>query len=77
MLSHASYKEITMRAFAAALTILCAASLTAQSHFESMDVFELEWASNPQISPDGSRVLYERNSMDIIGGQKPPRNSGS
>ena len=55
-----------MRAFAAALTILCAASLTAQSHFESMDVFELEWASNPQISPDGSRVLYERNSMDIM-----------
>ena len=55
-----------MRAFAAALTILCAASLAAQSHFEPMDVFELEWASNPQISPDGSRVLYERNSMDIM-----------
>ena len=55
-----------MRALTVALTVLFATSLAAQSHFESMDVFELEWASNPQISPDGSRVLYERNSMDIM-----------
>jgi len=31
-----------------------------------MDVFELEWVSNPQISPDGLRVVYDRNSMDIM-----------
>ena len=66
MLSHASCKEITMRAFTAALTHPVRRQPHAQSHFESMDVFELEWASNPQISPDGSRVLYERNSMDIM-----------
>ena len=34
--------------------------------FDRMDVFELEWVSNPQISPDGSRVVYQRNSMDIM-----------
>ena len=25
--------------------------------FELTDVFELEWASDPQISPDGERVV--------------------
>ncbi len=30
-----------------------------------MDVFDLEWASDPQISPDGARIAYVRNSMDI------------
>ncbi|MGI9519586.1 MAG: S9 family peptidase, partial [Pirellulaceae bacterium] len=30
------------------------------------DVFELEYASNPQISPDGSRIIYSRNHFDIM-----------
>ena len=30
------------------------------------DVFELEVAANPQISPDGSQIAYERRSMDIM-----------
>ncbi len=34
--------------------------------FELMDVFELEWASDPQISPDGDRVVYVRNSFDVM-----------
>ena len=34
--------------------------------FERMDVFSLEWVSNPQISPDGRRVVYQRNSMDVM-----------
>jgi len=34
--------------------------------FKPMDVFELEWVSEPQISPDGSHVVYLRNSMDIM-----------
>ncbi len=31
-----------------------------------LDVFELEWASDPRISPDGERVVYVRNSMDVM-----------
>ncbi len=46
--------------------LLLAALASAHPHFEPMDVFELEWASDPQISPDGTRVLYVRNSMDIM-----------
>jgi acylaminoacyl-peptidase len=33
--------------------------------FAPMDVFALEWASDPEISPDGSQVAYVRRSFDI------------
>ena len=35
------------------------------TRFEPMDVFGLEWASDPQISPDGQRIVYVRNFMDV------------
>ncbi len=38
----------------------------ASDRLQPMDVFGLEWASDPQISPDGRRVAYVRNSMDIM-----------
>ncbi len=34
--------------------------------FEARDIFELEKASDPRISPDGRRVVYSRTSMDIM-----------
>ncbi len=34
--------------------------------FVAMDVFELEYAKDPQISPDGSKIVYERRSNDIM-----------
>ena len=37
-----------------------------ETRFLNTDVFELEIAADPQISPDGSRVAYVRNSMDIM-----------
>jgi len=39
-------------------------------HLGSRDIFELEWASDPRISPDGTRVAYVRNSMDIMRDQR-------
>ena len=33
--------------------------------FSPIDVFALEWASDPQISPDGAQVAYVRQSFDI------------
>jgi acylaminoacyl-peptidase len=32
--------------------------------FELADVFEIEYATDPQISPEGARIVYERNFMD-------------
>jgi hypothetical protein len=26
--------------------------------FDPMDVFDLEWASDPRVSPDGSSIVY-------------------
>ena len=34
--------------------------------FNPIDVFQLEYASDPQISPDGSSIVYVRNFMDIM-----------
>ena len=34
--------------------------------FQPIDVFDLEYVSNPQISPDGNTVLYQRNYKDIM-----------
>jgi len=34
--------------------------------FEARDVFELEWAANPEISPDGQWIVYQRQWMDVM-----------
>jgi len=34
--------------------------------FRAEDVFELEYASGPQVSPDGTQIVYERQSNDIM-----------
>ena len=34
--------------------------------FDPMDVFELEWASDPQVSSDGETIVYVRRSNDIM-----------
>lgn len=39
-------------------------------HLRLIDVFELEWASDPRISPDGEQVVYARNFMDVMGDRR-------
>ena len=34
--------------------------------FKDLDVFDLQYVSNPQISPDGSVIIYRRMSFDIL-----------
>ena len=36
------------------------------SIFTLADVFKLEYASDPQIAPDGMNTVYVRNSMDVM-----------
>jgi dipeptidyl aminopeptidase/acylaminoacyl peptidase len=38
----------------------------AHSVFQPLDIFELEVASDPQLSPDGKQVVYVRRSNDIM-----------
>ncbi len=55
-------------AFVAGLLLAAPAPALAseRTRFAPMDVFELELARDPQIAPDGARVVYVRTSMDIL-----------
>lgn len=49
------------------LTLLTSVSAIAQSpSFSSMDVFDLQWVENPEISPNGEVIVYQRRGMDIM-----------
>lgn len=61
------------RPFGSGAAVLCAilifpAAVTADAlpSFGADDVFDLEFANDPQISPDGRRIVYERRSNDIM-----------
>ncbi len=41
-------------------------AFAAPTPFQPRDVFALEYASDPQIRPDGSQVAYVRNTTDIM-----------
>jgi dipeptidyl aminopeptidase/acylaminoacyl peptidase len=51
---------------ALALVSAAAAASDAPRLLQPMDVFGLEYASDPQIAPDGSRVVYVRSFMDVM-----------
>ena len=59
-----------MRIITAVLLLTASFSLVAEASdnrkFLNTDVFELEIAADPQISPDGSQIAYVRQSMDIM-----------
>mgnify|MGYP001158692747 FL=1 len=49
------------------ITSIFSISIYAQkSNLEPLDIFKLQYVSNPQISPDGNSILYERNFKDIM-----------
>ncbi len=64
MLSIFATKRAAAVLLTAALTIQTAAAATLPV-FAANDVFDLQWASDPQISPDGTQIVYVRQSMDI------------
>ena len=63
-----------MKGFDRALPIVVAfvtASVGAQqaatsTAFSARDVFDLEWVTDPQISPDGRRVIFGRTGYDVM-----------
>lgn len=40
--------------------------IKAQMPFQRLDVFDLQWVDNPQISPNGEHIVYQRRWMDIM-----------
>jgi dipeptidyl aminopeptidase/acylaminoacyl peptidase len=58
-----------MRTLIAVLLYLLSMSpvLNAQKEvFNYMDVFDLQMVANPEISPDGERIVYTRHQFDIV-----------
>ena len=47
-----------------ALTAVAQEDETESKRFTAERVFDIEYASDPQISPDGSKIVYVRRSMD-------------
>lgn len=50
----------------AALLLLGGQIFSQSPVFEPLDVFDLEYISDPQVSPDGQRIIYVRNFKDIM-----------
>jgi dipeptidyl aminopeptidase/acylaminoacyl peptidase len=51
------------------LFFICFQNAVAQEEktiFQPLDVFSLEWVSDPQISPNASQIIYRRNGFDIM-----------
>ena len=48
------------------LTMICVWGSLHADTFVANDIFGLEYANDPQIAPDGERIVYVRNSMDIM-----------
>jgi dipeptidyl aminopeptidase/acylaminoacyl peptidase len=58
--------RVTASALLAISTFTIAVADDNLKRFSADDVFELEYASGPQISPDGTQVVYERRGNDIM-----------
>lgn len=52
--------------FIAALAIQFSYSQEQKKPFQSLDVFQLEHAADPQVSPDGTQIVYRRSGFDIM-----------
>ena len=48
------------------LPLLAADKPASSAYFEAEDIFALEYAKEPQVSPDGKQLVYVRNSNDIM-----------
>ena len=62
-------RKIGLYLLAATLIWIPALGVSAEESlrpFNGMDVFDLEWVSDPQVAPDGNRVVYVRRSNDIM-----------
>jgi dipeptidyl aminopeptidase/acylaminoacyl peptidase len=58
--------ENTFLLFVALCFSFCAYAEDGPPLFSADDVFDLEYAGDPRISPDGTQIVYERQSNDIM-----------
>ncbi len=63
-----SYRKVLSSGCTLLFVLMLTVSALAQNAdtFTLENVFDLEYASDPQISPDGRQIVYVRNFMDIM-----------
>src|SRR5688572_3429765 len=59
------HRVLSVMFLAFATLAIAPATAAPKPPFAPLDVFALEWASSPEISPDGNQVAYVRRSFDI------------
>jgi len=57
---------VPMLLLLAAAPVLALGATTEKKPFQPLDVFDLQWAADPQISPDGKEIVYVRRYVDIM-----------
>lgn len=57
-------KRSLLLAFGLLFSVIAQAQVS--NKMEMLDIFNLEYVSDPQISPDGSQVIYVRNFKDVM-----------
>jgi len=57
--------HLTVRAASAVLLLFATAAAAGPGPFQPVDLFDLEYAADPQLSPDGRLVAYQRHFFDI------------
>ena len=56
-----------MKKFIISLTIYMSYTcIFSQGRFTNLDVFNIQYARDPQLSPDNSQIVYVRTKMDIM-----------
>ena len=48
------------------ITLIFCSITSSQERFSSLDVFDLQYAKDPQIAPGNSKIAYVRTKMDIM-----------
>ncbi len=57
---------LTVALFSGALQTPAQTADSLKSPLQLTDIYDMEMIGNPQISPDGSRIIYERSFSDIM-----------
>src|SRR5450755_3607398 len=70
MLERFAVRRSSPRRFCAAAILILSVSTPVLGQlqkpaFKPLDVFDLQWAADPQVSPDGRSIAYVRMGYDI------------
>lgn len=61
-----NFRALSGAALALAAAMAAGAVAAAPAAFAPLDVFALQWADNPVLSPDGDKLIYQRRFFDAM-----------